>query len=115
MKSKIHTIRITQSCPERSRRDAIRTFRQENNQKGRFSNEKSTKIAAAFIQNKPNFKNIKIGVSSFETSKYEILPAWRVEKTNPIKPNFILDVSSLAFLSGDKPNLYSCRPVFLQL
>ena len=40
-----------------------------------------------FSENKPNFKNIKIGVSSFETSKYEILPAWRGEKTNPIKPN----------------------------
>jgi len=60
---------------------------QLNNKKGNLFNEKITKIAAAFIQNKANFKSIKIGVSSFHTSKYEILPAWRGEKTNPIKPN----------------------------
>ena len=62
--------------------------KQENNQKGRFSNEKSTKIAAAFIQNKPNFINSEIGVSSFETSIYEILTAWRGEKTNPIQTQY---------------------------
>ncbi len=41
----------------------------------------------SILTNKPNSKNIKIGVSSFKTSKYEISPAWRGEKTNPIKPN----------------------------
>jgi len=56
-----------------------------NNQKGWLIKGKSTKIAAAFMQNKANFKNIKIGISSFETSKYEILPALRGEKTNPIQ------------------------------
>jgi len=56
-----------------------------NNKKGCLIKGKSAKIAAAFIQNKANFKNIKISVISFETSKYEILPAWRGEKTNPIQ------------------------------
>ena len=77
---------------------------------------------SSFLTNKANFRNTEIGISSYITSKYEISPAWRSEKTNPIqtqfkpnfrpisrvqsqfKPNFILDVSLLAFLSGDKPN-----------
>jgi len=45
------------------------------------------KNTTVFMQNKPNLKNIKITVSSFKTSKYEILPAWRGKKTNPIKAN----------------------------
>ncbi len=61
--------------------------KQENNQKDCLFNEKTTKIAAAFMQNKSNFKSIKIGASSFHTSKYEILTAGSGEKTNPIKPN----------------------------
>jgi len=60
---------------------------QLNNQKIRLFNEKIAKCSVTFRKNKPNFKNIKIGVNSFETSKYEILTAWRGEKTNPIKPN----------------------------
>ncbi len=58
-----------------------------NNKKGWLIKAKSAKIAADFMQNKANYKYIKIGVSSFKTSKYEILPARRGEKTNPIKPN----------------------------
>jgi len=61
--------------------------RQVNNKKGIKINEKTTKSATTFCRNKPNFKNIKIVVSSFKTSKYEILPAGSGEKTNPIKPN----------------------------
>jgi len=60
---------------------------QVNNEKGRLIKGKSTRIAAAFIQNKANFKNIKIGVSSFETSIYEILSAWRGKKQTQNKPN----------------------------
>jgi len=50
--------------------------------------EKRRKIRLFLCKNKPNFKNIKFGVSSFETSKYEILTAWRGEKTNPIQSQF---------------------------
>jgi hypothetical protein len=46
---------------------------------------KNVRQISFFMQNKPNFKNIKIGVSPFETSKYQILSAWRGEKTNPIQ------------------------------
>ena len=46
---------------------------------------KSTKIATNFRINKPNSKNIKIDISPFKTGKYEILPAWRSERTNPIQ------------------------------
>jgi len=63
--------------------------------RGWLNNEKSYKIRgkiaknrSTFRKNKPNFKNIKINVSFFETSKYEILPAWRGEKTNPIQTQF---------------------------
>ena len=95
MKSKIHTIRITQSCPERSRRDAIRTFSPLNNKKGSKIKGKITKSYTTFSENKPNLVNSEIGVSPFETSKYEISPACRGEKqtqfkanSNPIKANF---------------------------
>jgi hypothetical protein len=37
-----------------------------------------------FMQNKPNFVNPEIGVSSFGISKYGMLTAWRSKKTNPI-------------------------------
>ena len=75
MKSKIHEI------PE------IRVNPWLKNGKNRLIKEKITKSCITFRENKPNFKNIKIGVSSFETSKYEVLPAGSGEKTNPIKPN----------------------------
>ncbi len=71
MKFEIHTIRDMQL----------------NHEKNRQIKGKSTKIAAAFIQNKPNLKNNKIGVSSFQKSKYEILPAWRGKKQTQFKPN----------------------------
>ncbi len=61
--------------------------RQLNNQKGWLIKGKITKIAPAFIQNKANFKNIKISVSSFQTSKCEILPAWRSKKQTQFKAN----------------------------
>jgi hypothetical protein len=47
------------------------------------------KIAKSYItfsESKPNFKNIQIGVSSFEVSKYEILPARRAKKQTQYKP-----------------------------
>jgi len=37
------------------------------------------------MQNKPNFGNDKMNINSFATSKYEILSALRVQKTNPIQ------------------------------
>ncbi|MBC8472714.1 MAG: hypothetical protein H8D56_24905 [Planctomycetes bacterium] len=40
------------------------------------------------MQNKPNLKNTKIGISSFVTSKYEILSGWRGKKTKPIQSQF---------------------------
>jgi len=62
--------------------------------RGWLNNEKSYKIRgkiaknrSTFRKNKPNFKNIKINVSFFETSKYEILPAWRGEKKTQYRPN----------------------------
>ena len=58
-----------------------------NNEKAGHSREKTTKSATNLIQNKPNFKNIKIGVSSFEKSKYEILPAGSSRKQTQFKPN----------------------------
>jgi len=72
------------------------------NEKGCSFKGKSTIIAAVFMQNKPNLKNIKIGVSPFETSKYEILPAWRGEKTNPIQTQF--KANSKPIQSQFKPN-----------
>ena len=45
------------------------------------------KFAPAFILNKPNFKNIKIDVRSFDISKYDNLPAWRINKQTQFKPN----------------------------
>ncbi len=58
-----------------------------NSQKTYPIRGKIAKFAPAFIQNKPNFKNIKIGVSSFETGKYEILTARRGKKQTQFKPN----------------------------
>jgi len=58
-----------------------------NNQKGCVIKGKSTKSSVTFRKNKANFKNIKIGASSLQTNKYETLPAWRGEKTNPNKAN----------------------------
>ena len=60
---------------------------QFNNQKSCLFNEKIAKTAAAFMQNKPNFKNIKIAASPFMTNKYEISPAWRGENQTQFKPN----------------------------
>ncbi|UCE99928.1 MAG: hypothetical protein JSV82_02355 [Planctomycetota bacterium] len=59
----------------------------ENNEKRRLFRGKIAKSAVTFHKNKANFKNIIIGVSFFQTSKYEILPAWWGKKTNPSKPN----------------------------
>ncbi|MFX0198152.1 MAG: hypothetical protein ACFFCW_18695 [Candidatus Hodarchaeota archaeon] len=60
---------------------------QLNNKKVWLFKGKITKSSIAFSENKPNFKNIKIGVSSFMTSKYEISPAWRGKKQTQYKPN----------------------------
>ncbi len=51
------------------------------------SKEKTVNNMTAFIQNKPNFSYAIINISSFDTSKYEILTAWRVEKQTQFKPN----------------------------
>jgi hypothetical protein len=61
------------------------------NEKVCLFSEKIAKSYTTFNENKANFKNIKIGVSFFETSKYEILTAWRSKKqtqTNPIQSQF---------------------------
>jgi len=60
---------------------------QLNNQKDQLIKGKSTKIAPAFIQNKPNVKNIKISISPFKKRKYKILSAWRSENQTQFKPN----------------------------
>ena len=49
---------------------------------------KITKSCITFCDNKPNFINPEVGVSSFETGKYEILHAWRSKKSNPIQTQF---------------------------
>jgi len=58
-----------------------------NNEKSRLIRGKIAKTAVTFHKNKPNPKNVKIGVNSFETSIYEILSAGSGEKTIPSKPN----------------------------
>ncbi len=63
MKSKIHTIRITQY--------AIRTFRQVNNKKGCLFNEKTMKNTTIFMQNKANLSEDKFGAKRFSTMIYE--------------------------------------------
>ncbi len=60
---------------------------QLNSKKVRLFKGKITKSSITFSENKPNFKNIKIGVSSFKTSKYEISTAWRSQKQTQYKPN----------------------------
>jgi len=40
------------------------------------------------MQNKPNFKNDKMNINSFITSKYEILSAGSGQKTKPIQSQF---------------------------
>ena len=58
-----------------------------NNQKNRQIRGKIIKSSMTFNKNKPNSKNIKIGVSPFKTGKYEILPAWRGKKQTQFKAN----------------------------
>jgi hypothetical protein len=58
-----------------------------NNQKNRQIRVKIIKSSMTFNENKPNFKNIKIGISSFMTNKYEILPAWRSKNQTQFKAN----------------------------
>ena len=60
---------------------------QLNNKKVWSFKGKITKSGITFRKYKPNFKNIKIGVNSFEISTYEILPAWRSKKQTQFKPN----------------------------
>ena len=62
-----------------------------------------------FLQNKPKVKYAKINLNSFMTIKYEKVDNWS-NQTN--KPNFILDVGSLALLSGDKPNPAFTRGIY---
>ena len=61
--------------------------RRVNNHKNRQISEKITKSDITFNENKPNLKNIKITVSPFEISKYEISPAWRSKKQTQNKAN----------------------------
>ena len=39
-----------------------------------------------FVQNKPNFKDAKMNVSSFITSEYAKVDTWLTRKTKPIQP-----------------------------
>ena len=58
-----------------------------NNQKKKQIIGKSTKFATVFIKNKANFVNSEICVTPFQTSKYEILSAWRDQNQTQFKPN----------------------------
>ncbi len=58
-----------------------------NNEKSHLIKGKITKSSITFNENKPNLKSIKIGVSPFETSRYEISPARRGKKQTQFKPN----------------------------
>ncbi len=60
---------------------------QAKNEKSSLIKGKTAKNAADFMQDKPNYKNIEIGVSSFQKSKYEILTAWRGKKQTQFKAN----------------------------
>ena len=60
-----------------------------NNKKSRLIRGKIAKSLTTFRKNKPNSKNIKIGVSSFITSKYEISPTWRSKNQTQFKPNLL--------------------------
>jgi hypothetical protein len=51
----------------------------------RNSTKEYVRIYKLFMQNKANFRAIIISVSSFITSKYEILSAGSDQKTNPIQ------------------------------
>jgi len=118
MKSKIHTIRITQSCPERSRRDAIRTFRQLNNEKGSKIKGKITKSCTTFSENKPNSPNVQMNLSLFTTMNYTIFASLtKVKnkpnqtqykpKTNPIPERPKMNAN--AFLQKDYENISRWR------
>ncbi len=41
-----------------------------------------------YMQNKPNFQNAKMNITSAITKDYENIPPLENAKTNPIKPNF---------------------------
>jgi len=56
---------------------------QLNDKKGQLIKGKSTKIAAAFMQNKPNFSFAIINISSFVTGKYQNKTAFRQGKNKP--------------------------------
>ncbi len=60
--------------------------KQLNDEKVQLIKGKITKSDITFYENKPNLKNIKIGVNTFETGKYEILPAWWSKKQTQYKP-----------------------------
>jgi hypothetical protein len=80
-----------------------------NNEKCCSFKGKSKKIAPAFIQNKPNFKNIAISVSSFETSKYKILTAGSGQKQTQCKPN------SNPISERPKINLNSLKAMYYEI
>jgi len=61
--------------------------KQLKNEKNRQIKEKITKSYSTFCENKPNSKTIKIAISPFKASRYEILPAWRSKKQTQFKPN----------------------------
>ncbi|MCP4261607.1 MAG: hypothetical protein GY774_29505 [Planctomycetes bacterium] len=64
-----------------------------------------------FMSNKPNVKDAKMNISSYITSKYEILSAWRGVKTNPIQTQFKPKQSQFwANIKGDKAN---SNPIFV--
>ena len=44
--------------------------------------------SGCFMQNKPNFLNAQINVSSFETKDYENKRLYRCVKTNPIQTQY---------------------------
>ena len=57
---------------------------------------------SSFMQNKPKVKYIKMNVSSYMTSKYEILDNWLFRQTNPKQSQF-------------KPNLSQLKPISMPI
>jgi hypothetical protein len=58
-----------------------------NIEKNRQIKGKIIKSSMIFNENKPDFENIKIAISSYKTGIYEFSPAWRSKKQTQSKPN----------------------------
>ena len=61
---------------------------QVNNEKDQLIKGKSTKIAAAFMQNKPNSPNVQMNVTNLITMNYAILASLTKVKNKPNQTQF---------------------------